>query len=53
MTMLPLAHHALVTALPFVVPMLVIVGGLVTLAVRDRFGSGDDERDGDSPTSPA
>jgi hypothetical protein len=34
-----LAHHALVTAIPFVVPMLVIVGGLAFLMLRDRFAS--------------
>jgi hypothetical protein len=34
-----LAHHAIVTAIPFVVPMLVIGGGLVFLMMRDRFGS--------------
>jgi len=33
-----LAHHALVTAIPFVVPMLVIVGGLAVLVLRDRLG---------------
>jgi hypothetical protein len=33
-----LAHHALVTAIPFVVPMLVIVAGLAFLVMRDRFG---------------
>ena len=31
------AHHALVTAIPFVVPMLVIVGGLGFLILRDRL----------------
>jgi hypothetical protein len=33
-----LAHHALVTAIPFVVPMLVIVAGLAFLMLRDRLG---------------
>jgi hypothetical protein len=33
-----LAHHALVTAIPFVVPMIVIVGGLAALVLRDRLG---------------
>jgi choline-glycine betaine transporter len=38
MTALPLADHgSIVTALPFVVPMVVIVAGLVTLMVRDRL----------------
>jgi hypothetical protein len=34
-----LAHHPLVTAIPFVVPMLVIVAGLAFLMLRDRLGS--------------
>jgi hypothetical protein len=34
-----LAHHPVVTAIPFVVPMLVIVAGLAFLMVRDRLGS--------------
>jgi hypothetical protein len=34
------AHHALVTAVPFVVPMLVIVAGLAFLMLRDRLGDG-------------
>lgn len=35
---LPLADHGgLVTTLPFVVPMLLVVGFLVQLAVRDRL----------------
>jgi choline-glycine betaine transporter len=34
---LPIADHGtLVAAIPFVVPMLVIVVGLVTIMVRDR-----------------
>jgi hypothetical protein len=33
-----LAHHPIVTAIPFVVPMLVIVAGLAFLMVRDRLG---------------
>ena len=54
MTVLPVAHHALVTALPFVLPMLVIVGGLIALAVRDRLGGGPhDDAEGDAPRSPA
>ena len=32
------AHHALVSAIPFVVPMLVIVAGLAFIVMRDRFG---------------
>jgi hypothetical protein len=39
--LLPLADHgSIVTAIPFVVPMLVIVAGLVTLMLRDRLGGG-------------
>jgi hypothetical protein len=54
MTLLPVAHHALVTALPFVVPMLAIVGGLVFLAVRDRIsGHSPDDGSGEAPTSRA
>ena len=34
-----LAHHPIVTAIPFVVPMLVIVLGLGFLMLRDRLGS--------------
>jgi hypothetical protein len=34
-----LAHHPIVTAIPFVVPMLVIVAGLAFLMLRDRLGS--------------
>ena len=34
-----LAHHPIVTAIPFVVPMLVIVLGLGFLVLRDRLGS--------------
>jgi hypothetical protein len=34
-----LAHHPLVTAIPFVVPMLVIAAGLAFLMLRDRLGS--------------
>jgi choline-glycine betaine transporter len=38
-TLLPLADHgSIVAAIPFVVPMLVIVIGLVTLMIRDRAG---------------
>ena len=36
-TLLPVAHHALVTAIPFVVPMVVIVTGLLVLALRERL----------------
>jgi hypothetical protein len=31
-----IAHHALVTAIPFVVPMLVVVIGVAVLSIRDR-----------------
>ncbi len=35
---LPLADHGgLVPALPFVIPMLVVVGFLLQLAIRDRL----------------
>ena len=34
---MPIADHgSLVTAIPFVVPMIVVVAGLVALIVRDR-----------------
>lgn len=37
--MIPLADHgSLVTALPFVGPMLVIVAGILVLVLRERFG---------------
>jgi hypothetical protein len=32
-----IAHHALVLALPFAVPALVIVVGLVAIAAKDRL----------------
>jgi len=32
-------HGDIVSAIPFVVPMLVIVAGLVFLMMRDRLGS--------------
>ncbi len=50
--LLPLADHGnMVSALPFVVPMVVIVLGLAFLVARDRIGSraGDAERE--DPTS--
>ena len=31
-----LAHHPLFTAIPFVVPMLVVVIGVAVLSIRDR-----------------
>ena len=31
-----LAHHALLSALPFFGPMLVVVAGIAALALRDR-----------------
>ena len=34
---LPLAHHGLLLAIPFVGPALVVVIGLLFLSVRDRF----------------
>jgi hypothetical protein len=37
-SVLPIADHgSLVSAVPFVVPMMVIVGGLVALVLRDRL----------------
>lgn len=43
-TVLPVAHH-LVAALPFVVPMLLIVGGLLFMVARDRLsGHGEGSR---------
>jgi hypothetical protein len=35
-----LAHHPIITAIPFVVPMLVVVAGLAFLMLRDRLGGG-------------
>jgi hypothetical protein len=34
---LPIAHHALVTAIPFFVPVLVILIGIGAITVRDRL----------------
>jgi hypothetical protein len=31
-------HGSIVTAIPFVVPMLVVAGGLIALMLRDRLG---------------
>ena len=51
--LLPLADHGnVVSALPFVLPMFVIVIGLVVMVVRDRLGR-DDAPESDSPSSPA
>lgn|GEM_PF-3892799 len=33
---LPLAHHALITAVPFFAPALLIVGGLLVMRMRER-----------------
>lgn len=33
-----LAHHPLVTALPFVVPAFIVVGLIAAVIVRDRRG---------------
>jgi hypothetical protein len=39
--LLPVADHgSIVAALPFVAPMLVIVGGLAVVMVRDRLNRG-------------
>jgi hypothetical protein len=53
--LLPLADHGnVVSALPFVVPMILVVLGLVFLVARDRLGSGrTDTETEDSPSSPA
>ena len=47
--MIPLADHgSLVTALPFVGPMLLIGGGIVVMMVRERLAHrrGNDTRKG-------
>ena len=41
---LPIAHHSLVMALPFVAPALIIVAGLLWLALRERLGRGPSAR---------
>ena len=33
-----LAHHPIVSAIPFVVPMIVVAAGLGFLMLRDRLG---------------
>jgi hypothetical protein len=40
-SVVPIADHGLVVAIPFVIPMLVIVLGIVVLALRDRAREGD------------
>jgi hypothetical protein len=40
-SLIPIADHGLVVAIPFVIPMLVIVLGIVALALRDRAREGD------------
>jgi cytochrome c-type biogenesis protein CcmH/NrfF len=35
-TVLPLAHHGLLVAIPFVVPVLALTLGVLVLAVRER-----------------
>ena len=37
-----LAHHPLITALPFVVPAVIVVALIVGIIVRDRREGGDD-----------
>ncbi len=50
--LLPLADHGdVVSALPFVLPMFVIVIGLLVMVARDRLGSGRRDADRDDPTS--
>lgn len=47
---LVLAHHALVAALPFVVPTLVITLVVAVMAVRDRRrGDADEDRETQHP----
>ncbi|MFI5025962.1 MAG: hypothetical protein ACHQCI_04350 [Solirubrobacterales bacterium] len=48
--LLPLAHHGLLVALPFVVPMVLVVGGLLFLTARDRL-RGPTDADPKDPTS--
>jgi hypothetical protein len=33
-------HGSIVSAIPFVVPMLVVAGGLIVLILRDRLSGG-------------
>lgn len=50
---LPLADHGdVLSALPFVVPMVLILAGLIFLVARDRLGSRDENGD-DRPSSSA
>ena len=35
-TVLPLADHPLVTAIPFFVPVLILTVGVLVLAIRER-----------------
>jgi hypothetical protein len=37
-------HGGLVTAIPFVAPMVLVVAGLVVLVVRDRLGRRNGDR---------
>jgi hypothetical protein len=51
---LPLADHgSLVSALPFVVPMVVVVLGLLVLVARDRLGRGEAAERREAPHSSA
>lgn len=34
--LVPLAHHALIVALPFVIPVLAMTTGVLVLALRER-----------------
>ena len=34
--LLPVAHHTLLVALPFVIPVLVLTLGVLVLAIRER-----------------
>ena len=44
---LVLAHHPLVTALPFVVPAVIVVGLVVAVVVRDRREERAERENGD------
>jgi len=47
-TIVPLAHHSLLVALPFVVPVLALTLGVFVLAVRERRRR---EREGSAQSS--
>jgi hypothetical protein len=47
-----LAHHALVIAIPFVFPVLIVVAMVAVIAYRDRHRTDDDELDEQEPGTP-